>query len=58
MLLLSVEGACLAFGHAGLLDHARLQIDPGERVALDSPRSTTAQSGDNRGFPPPMYHKK
>ncbi len=34
MPLLSVENACLAFGHVDLLDHVRFQLDAGERVAL------------------------
>ncbi len=34
MPLLSVENACLAFGHVDLLDHAAFQLDAGERVAL------------------------
>ena len=31
---LKTAGACLAFGHVALLDHADFQLDPGERVAL------------------------
>jgi ATP-binding cassette subfamily F protein uup len=34
MSLLSLRGACLAYGHVALLDHADLQLEPGERVAL------------------------
>ena len=34
MPLLSVENACLAFGHVDLLDKASFQLDAGERVAL------------------------
>ena len=34
MPLVSVTGACLAFGHVPLLDHADFQLDPKERVAL------------------------
>ncbi len=34
MPLLSLDDASLAFGHVALLDHAGLQLDPGERVAL------------------------
>ncbi|BAL23407.1 ATP-binding cassette domain-containing protein [Azoarcus sp. KH32C] len=34
MPLLSVDNACLAFGHVDLLDHAEFQLDAGERVAL------------------------
>lgn len=34
MPLISVDRACLAFGHVALLDHADLQLDGGERVAL------------------------
>lgn len=31
---ITLENACLAFGHHALLDHAALQLDPGERVGL------------------------
>lgn len=34
MPLLTLENACLAFGHVELLDHASFQLDAGERVAL------------------------
>ena len=34
MPLLSLTNACLAFGHVALLDHAELQIDAGEKLAL------------------------
>ena len=34
MPLLTVDNAHLAFGHVALLDHAALQIDTGERIAL------------------------
>ncbi len=34
MPLLTVDNACLAFGHVDLLDHAAFQLDAGERVAL------------------------
>ena len=34
MPLISVDRACLAFGHVALLDEASFQLDPGERVAL------------------------
>jgi len=34
MPILTLENACLAFGHVALLDHTELQIDVGERVAL------------------------
>jgi ABC transport system ATP-binding/permease protein len=34
MPLMSLDNACLAFGHVPLLDHARFQLDPGERVGL------------------------
>jgi ATP-binding cassette subfamily F protein uup len=34
MPLLTVDDACLAFGHVDLLDHAGFQLDAGERVAL------------------------
>ena len=34
MPLLTLENACLAFGHHALLNQAALQLDPGERVGL------------------------
>ncbi len=34
MPLITLEKACLAFGHHSLLDHVDLQLDPGERVGL------------------------
>ena len=34
MPLISLENACLAFGHVDLLDRAEFQLDAGERVAL------------------------
>ncbi len=34
MPLLTLDNACLAFGHVMLLDHCALQIDVGERIAL------------------------
>ncbi len=34
MPVLSLENACLAFGHVALLDHAALQVDAGERIGL------------------------
>ena len=34
MPLLTLDDACLAFGHVALLDHAALQIDAGEHIAL------------------------
>lgn len=34
MPLITLEKACLAFGHHALLDHTGLQIDPGERVGI------------------------
>mgnify|MGYP002619587822 CR=1 FL=1 len=34
MPLLTVDNACLAFGHVDLLDHAEFQLDAGERVAF------------------------
>lgn len=34
MPLITLEKACLAFGHHSLLDHTGLQIDPGERVGI------------------------
>src|SRR5690606_40174501 len=34
MPLLTLENACLAFGHVDLLDHVSFQLDAGERVAL------------------------
>ena len=33
-LIASLTNACLAFGHVALLDHAELQLQSGERVAL------------------------
>jgi len=32
--VLALENACLAYGHVALLDHAALQVDDGERIAL------------------------
>lgn len=34
MPLLTLDNACLAFGHHALLDHAAFQLDPGERIGL------------------------
>jgi len=34
MPVISLDRACLAYGHVALLDHASMQIDPGERVGL------------------------
>ncbi len=34
MPLITLENACLAFGHHALLDHVHLQLDPSERVGL------------------------
>jgi len=34
MPLITLEKACLAFGHHALLDQVNLQLDPGERVGL------------------------
>ena len=34
MPLITLEKACLAFGHHTLLDHVNLQLDSGERVGL------------------------
>ena len=34
MPLITLENACLAFGHHALLDHVSLQLDPSERVGL------------------------
>ena len=34
MPLITLDDACLAFGHVALLDKAAFQLDPGERVAL------------------------
>ena len=34
MPLVTLENACLAFGHHALLDHVNLQLDPSERVGL------------------------
>ena len=34
MPLITLDGACLAFGHVALLDHADLVVEPGERIGL------------------------
>ena len=34
MPLVTLNNACLAFGHVALLDHADLVIEPGERIGL------------------------
>ena len=34
MPLITLDGACLAFGHVALLDHVNLVIEPGERIGL------------------------
>ena len=34
MPLVTLDSACLAFGHVALLDHADLVIEPGERIGL------------------------
>ena len=34
MPVISLDRACLAYGHVALLDHAAMQIDAGERVGL------------------------
>ncbi|MDR0716587.1 MAG: ATP-binding cassette domain-containing protein, partial [Azoarcus sp.] len=34
MPILTVDNACLAYGHVDLLDHVSFQLDVGERVAL------------------------
>jgi len=34
MPLLTIDRACLAYGHVALLDRAAMQLDPGERVGL------------------------
>ena len=34
MPLITLDDACLAFGHVALLDKVAFQLDPGERVAL------------------------
>jgi len=34
MPVLTLDRACLAFGHVALLDHAAMQIDAGERIGL------------------------
>ena len=34
MPVLTLDGACLAFGHHALLDHADLVVEPGDRIAL------------------------
>jgi ATP-binding cassette subfamily F protein uup len=32
--VLTLDNACLAYGHVALLDHAALQVDAGERIGL------------------------
>ncbi|MFM2054979.1 MAG: hypothetical protein RL456_3016, partial [Pseudomonadota bacterium] len=34
MALLTLQDACLAYGHVALLDHAALSLEPGERLGL------------------------
>ena len=34
MPVLTLDNACLAYGHVALLDHAALQVDAGERIGL------------------------
>ncbi len=34
MPVITLENACLAYGHVALLDHAALQVDAGERIGL------------------------
>ncbi|MCK9381819.1 MAG: ATP-binding cassette domain-containing protein [Sulfuritalea sp.] len=34
MPVISIDRACLAYGHVALLDHAAMQIDAGERIGL------------------------
>ncbi|HEY8857331.1 MAG TPA: ATP-binding cassette domain-containing protein, partial [Rugosibacter sp.] len=34
MPLITIDRACLAYGHVALLDRAAMQLDPGERVGL------------------------
>jgi ATP-binding cassette subfamily F protein uup len=34
MPLITLDGACLAYGHVALLDHADLVLEPGERIGL------------------------
>ena len=34
MALLSLQDACLAYGHVALLDHAAMSLEPGERLGL------------------------
>ena len=34
MPLVTLDNACLAFGHVALLDHASLVIEPGTRYGL------------------------
>jgi ATP-binding cassette subfamily F protein uup len=54
MPILTLENGCLAYGHVALLDHAVLQVDAGERLALigrnGSGKSSLlrALSGDTR----------
>ena len=44
MPLLTIDRACLAFGHVALLDAAGMQIDPGERIALIGSNGTGKSS--------------
>src|SRR5690606_3708370 len=52
MPLLTLENACLAFGHVDLLDHASFQLDAGERVPLIG-RNGSGKSSLLRAFAGP-----
>jgi ATP-binding cassette subfamily F protein uup len=49
MPVLTLEGACLAFGHHALLDHADLVVEPGDRIALIG-RNGTGKSSLVKAF--------
>jgi ATP-binding cassette subfamily F protein uup len=49
MPVLTLDGACLAFGHHALLDHADLVIEPGDRIALIG-RNGTGKSSLVKAF--------
>ena len=40
MPLVTLDGACLAFGHVALLDHAGLVIESGERIGFNGTKGT------------------
>ncbi|MDE3010049.1 MAG: ATP-binding cassette domain-containing protein [Pseudomonadota bacterium] len=49
MPVLTLEGACLAFGHHALLDHADLVVEAGDRIALIG-RNGTGKSSLVKAF--------